>query len=110
MLKLTATGYKFAVPAAPVHPPAPDLPWWDIKGHALEATHAVIDLLKTEIISFFSWLGHQAVDFLAVILPTLACAGILLWMCPFLPWSAKGPRVTGAALIVYMFFILAKGA
>jgi hypothetical protein len=78
-------------------------PWWDVAGN-LE------DDAREALAHLASSLGHALLDGLGVILPTLAMVGILWWMCPFLPKAEKAPKLTGTSLLVYMFYVMIKGA
>lgn len=85
------------------------IPWWDLKGHTIEAADALKEWIITQSHMFGLWVHDVCIQFLDVAIPTVACIGIIWWMCPFFPRSDKAPKLTGTALIVYMFYTLAKG-
>lgn len=79
------------------------LPWWDVQGHIHE-----------HIMNALHQFGHELLiglfHSLDIILPTVACVGILLWMVPFLPGSTKAPKMIGTSALLYMFYVLIRGA
>lgn len=89
-------------------PTKPDPAWWDLPGQAEAAVEAVKFKLTTYWFDFWSWTIDGLFTFLDVALPTLAGIGILWWMFPFLPNSDKGAKLTGASLIIYMFYVLLR--
>lgn len=82
-------------------------PWYDISGRIeddfVSWLHGTLFHIKEDLI-------HSLFDGLNVILPTAAMIGVLWWLCPFFPKSDKAPKLTGAAMIIYMFTMLVKGA
>lgn len=79
------------------------VPWWDMQGHMHEY-----------IMNGLHQFGHDLLiglfHSLDVVLPTLACIGIIMWMVPYLPWSDKAPKIIGMSALTYMFYVLIRGA
>lgn len=80
--------------------------WYDLAGQ--------FDLMMQHVEQYVADLWQTACDAfitgLDILFPTLALIGIILYMVPFFPYSEKGPKITGTSLLLYMFYILIKGA
>jgi hypothetical protein len=78
-------------------------PWWDVADN-------VKDAIKHAVAGLFHDMMVAVADALGVILPTLCCVGIVWWMVPFFPKSDWGPKLVGTCGLLYMFYVLIRGA
>jgi hypothetical protein len=86
-------------PISYFHSTTQPIPWWDVPGHIKQGFHLI---LHDMWVSFCNSLN--------VVLPTLCCIGVLWWMVPFAPKSDKAPKLIGTSALVYMFYVLIRGA
>ena len=97
-------------PYLQAHPITEKVPWWDVTGQLKDSIELTKYELHQQIIDF----GNRATDLilntLDIIFPTVMCVGVLWWMFPFFPKSDKAPKLVGTAVILYMFYILAREA
>jgi hypothetical protein len=78
-------------------------PWYDVPDKIAEAIrHGLMTLAHHTVIGLF----HS----LDVVLPTLCCIGIIWWMIPFFPKADVAPKLVGTSALVYMFYVLIRGA
>lgn len=89
-------------------------PWYDISG---QIDYAMDHLSNSFQNHFGDWMSAHVwhpmlaglCHFASVALPTLALAGVIWWMCSFLPWSDKGPKLIGTSLFLYTLFVMFGG-
>lgn len=77
-------------------------PWWNFYDNIREG---IVDGVTS--LGMHVWNGF--IDGIGILLPSLACVGILWWICSFIPWSDKAPKLTGTSLLLYMFYVLIRG-
>lgn len=104
-MKITVGG-SLLQPIAPAPAVAPPNPaWYDLSGQFDLMWYHITEKLHTVAIDF-----QQSVwDGLDVLLPGAALIGVILYMVPFFPYSNTGPKITGTALLLYLFYSLIRG-
>lgn len=85
-------------------------PIWDLKDRTIESAQGLEHWILSELHHLLIFIGHATVTGLTIALPTLATVGILYWMIPLFPRARYGLRVTGIAMLAFMFLVIIKGA
>ncbi len=74
-------------------------PWWDLSSHATGS----IDTFK-------AYWESGLLNWPETLLPSVAALGMIWWMFPFAPKPSRGLALCGFSLVVYLFYVLLKGA